>query len=55
MGCSQPARDLQQHFQHSPKLLLLSQITLLGDSIFPSGGNESLVGGVVTTGMLEAS
>lgn len=55
VGCSEPAPDLQQHFQHSPKLLLLSQITLLGDSIFPSGGGSLWVGGVVTTEMLEAS
>lgn len=44
VGCSEPASDLQQHFQHSPELLLLSQITLLGDSIFPSGGGESVGG-----------
>lgn len=39
-----PAPDLQHHFQHSPKLLLLAQITLVGDSIFPSGGGESVGG-----------
>lgn len=44
VGCSEPAPDLKQHLQRSPKLLSLSQITLLGDSIFPSGGNESVGG-----------
>lgn len=44
VGCSEPAPDSKQHFQPSPKLLSLSQITLLGDSIFPSGGSESVGG-----------
>lgn len=44
VGCSEPAPGLQQHFQHGPKLLLLSQITLLEESIFPSGGGESAGG-----------